>query len=144
VTAAAQEPHAAPDPRVHPLDAAVIHRELHELSGNHDELLEELMRNTGDEWDGDEAAEAIAVKYVRHLESLVSPAQRVPESRRTGDAKPAPELAAAMAETRRLRELITEALDYAWRIPDAQGETRLGRAIREKIADIRKRAGLPS
>jgi hypothetical protein len=93
---AAREPHAAPDPRVHPLDAAVIHRELHELSDNHDELLEELMRNTGDEWDGDEAAEAIAVKYVRHLESLVPPAQRVPEGRRTGDAKPAPELAAAV------------------------------------------------
>ena len=32
-------------------------------------LAEDILRNAGDEWDLDEAAESIAVKYVRHLES---------------------------------------------------------------------------
>ena len=37
----------------------------------HDDFLEELLKNIGDEWDGDEAAESIAVSYVRHLEDEV-------------------------------------------------------------------------
>lgn len=67
--------------------------QLREITGYHNDLLDEILRNTGDEWDGDEAAEAIAVRYVRHLESLVPPALRVPEGRRDG-VQPAPELAA--------------------------------------------------
>jgi hypothetical protein len=61
-----------------------------------------------------------------------------------GDALASGKAAAVTAELHRLRELLAEALDYAERIPDAQGETMLGRAIRERIAGIRKRAGLPS
>jgi hypothetical protein len=38
-------------------------------------LAEEILRDAGDEWDLDEAAESIAVKYVRHLEAQVAAAQ---------------------------------------------------------------------
>lgn len=48
---------------------AELAAELRELTGYHDELLEDVLRNAGDEWDLDEAADAIAVKYVRHLEA---------------------------------------------------------------------------
>jgi len=48
---------------------AALRYELRELTGNHDELVNELLENAGDEWDRDEAADAIAVRYVRHLEA---------------------------------------------------------------------------
>lgn len=38
---------------------------------DYDEWLNELMENTPDSYDGDEAAEAIFVKYVRDLEGLI-------------------------------------------------------------------------
>lgn len=34
-------------------------------------LAEQILENAGDEWDGDEAIEAIAVSYVRYLEGQV-------------------------------------------------------------------------
>ena len=46
-----------------------------------DDFLEELLKNIGDEWDGDEAAESIAVSYIRHLEDEVG--------RLGGDFRPA-------------------------------------------------------
>ena len=47
----------------------------------HDDFLEELMQGIGDEWDGDNAAESIAISYVRHLEAEVD--------RLGGDRRPA-------------------------------------------------------
>jgi len=37
----------------------------------HDEFLNDLLENIPEEWDTDEAAEAIAIDYLRHLESEV-------------------------------------------------------------------------
>ena len=39
---------------------------------DHDDFVNEILERTRETWDGDEAAEAIAVRYVRRLESLVS------------------------------------------------------------------------
>lgn len=45
-----------------------LRAELAEVSGYHAELLDGILRNAGDEFDADEAADVIAVRYVRHLE----------------------------------------------------------------------------
>lgn len=42
--------------------------ELAEIRGFYDNLIEEILKNPGDEYDYDEAADAIAVRYVRDLE----------------------------------------------------------------------------
>jgi hypothetical protein len=39
-----------------------------------DSLVGEILQNAGDEWDRDEAGEAIAVRYVRHLEAIADAA----------------------------------------------------------------------
>ena len=41
--------------------------------------LNELLVNAGDEWDSDEAMTSIAVRYVRHLESLAEFVKKVAE-----------------------------------------------------------------
>jgi hypothetical protein len=46
-----------------------LRAELGEITRYHDELLDEVLRNAGDGWELDEAADSIAVKYVRHLEA---------------------------------------------------------------------------
>ncbi len=42
------------------------------------QFINELCQNIPEEWDNDVAAEAIVLHYVRHLESLVPPAARLP------------------------------------------------------------------
>lgn len=38
----------------------------------HDDFVNEILEHTDDDWDGDDAAEEIAIRYVRHLESEVT------------------------------------------------------------------------
>jgi hypothetical protein len=46
-----------------------LRAELHELTGNHEQLLEEILRNADEDVNGgDAAAESLAEKYVRWLE----------------------------------------------------------------------------
>lgn len=47
-----------------------VRAELHEVTGYWNDLTEEILKNTGDEYDGDAAAPAIAVRYVRDLEAV--------------------------------------------------------------------------
>lgn len=42
------------------------------------DFINELCENIPEEWDDDIAAEAIILNYVRHLESLVAPKDRLP------------------------------------------------------------------
>jgi hypothetical protein len=57
-----------PDPRLVALDPAMLHKELRELIQAHEQTLEEILKNTGDEPDTSDAPEDFAVRYVRHLE----------------------------------------------------------------------------
>lgn len=79
-------------------DAAQTREAMAEITRIHDELIEAVLKNTGDEWDQDAAAEAIAERYVRWLEGEVE---------RLKQPQAAPELAAAMRETRLYRERFT-------------------------------------
>jgi hypothetical protein len=85
---AAQEPHAAPD-------VTRLRAELDEEQGYRSELTNDILLNAPESFDGDEAADVIAVRYVRHLEAEIA---------EHAEPKPAPELAAAMRETRTVRE----------------------------------------
>lgn len=97
------EPQPAPD-----LQVAGLRSELTELTDNHNDLLNEILLNTGDEYDGDEAADAIAVRYVRDLEAGTV---REPVG---GDAEqPAPELADADRLLDWAARLIVTATDEA-------------------------------
>jgi hypothetical protein len=53
-----------------------IRREAAEMDGYHAETIKDILLNAGDEFDGDEAADAIAVRYVRHLEARIGEMER--------------------------------------------------------------------
>lgn len=52
-----------------PIEAEFYHR-----------FISDLCENIPEEWDDDIAAEAIILNYVRHLESLVAPKDRLPQN----------------------------------------------------------------
>lgn len=59
---------------------AGIYDSVKDLVDSHDGMLEDLLANAPQSWDGDDAAEHIAVAYVRHLEQHIDkccdPAER--------------------------------------------------------------------
>lgn len=123
------EPQPAPD-----LQVAALRAELTELTDNHNGLIEEILLNAGDEYDGDEAAEAIAVRYVRDLEAGTV---RKPVDGDAGE-QPAPGVAEAVTEARAHQALIAEILSHFG--PSGSGHTaRVGQV---QITRWLQRAGI--
>jgi hypothetical protein len=112
-------------------DVTKLRAELDEEQGYRSELTNDILLNAPESFDGDEAADVIAVRYVRHLEAEIA---------EHAEPQPAPELAAAMRESRLRAEVITEILDAF--SPSGSGHTaRVGMV---QIARWRTRAGLTS
>jgi hypothetical protein len=112
-------------------DVTKLRAELDEEQGYRSDLTNDILLNAPESFDGDEAADVIAVRYVRHLEAEIA---------EHAEAKPAPELAAAMRETRELRELVDEATSAAL----ARARQFLPAPLVKQLRSIRERAGLPS
>jgi hypothetical protein len=62
-------------------------QQLELASAEHDEFVNAILEGAPDEWDGDEAAESIALGYVHHLEAQVDllGGSRAPESLDDGE-----------------------------------------------------------
>jgi hypothetical protein len=69
-------------------DVTKLRAELDEEQGYRSELTNDILLNAPESFDGDEAADVIAVRYVRHLEAEIA---------KHAEPQPAPELAGAMA-----------------------------------------------
>jgi hypothetical protein len=103
-------------------DVTKLRAELDEEQGYRSELTNDILLNAPESFDGDEAADVIAVRYVRHLEAEIAEhagpkaaplwPDGAPVRDADGEAQPAPELAAAMRESRRYLEALQIARSF--------------------------------
>jgi hypothetical protein len=158
-------------------DVTKLRAELDEEQGYRSELTNDILLNAPESFDGDEAADVIAVRYVRHLEAEIAehaeakPAPDTPGLRAAlvdtmlrcsgrdafdqcasdlaqildqhPEPQPAPELAAAMRETKAVLDLLDDFTHAVIDLDDGARLVSIGR-LAAAARGTRTKAGLPS
>lgn len=120
------------------LAAAAYGARIARLEEEHSDLVNELLEQAPESWDGDEAAEAIAVSYLRHLERLAD--DNGLGRGRFDDTAPKPSRIAANLQAARARatELERLAADILASFDNTAGDGYRARVGQVQIAKWRK------